>query len=59
MGSAPSGCGSDQPHPEGAEYINFMNTLSLPLVRADGSATTLGAVLTTPKTLVIFTRHLN
>lgn len=36
-----------------------MNTPDLPLLRADGTTTTLSAYLTTPKTMVIFTRHLN
>lgn len=36
-----------------------MNTLTLPLFRSDGTSAPLSAFLTTPKTMVIFTRHLN
>lgn len=36
-----------------------MNTLALPLLRAAGTTAPLSAFLTTPKTMVIFTRHLN
>jgi hypothetical protein len=36
-----------------------MNTTELPLVRADGTTAPLSAFLTTPKTFLIFTRHLN
>jgi hypothetical protein len=36
-----------------------MNTPDLPLLRADGTAAPLSAFLTSPKTMVIFTRHLN
>jgi hypothetical protein len=36
-----------------------MNTLDLPLLRPDGTTAPLSACLTTPKTMVVFTRHLN
>ena len=35
-----------------------MNT-DLPLLRSDGTTVPLSAYLTTPATMVIFTRHLN
>ena len=36
-----------------------MNTPDLPLVRSDGTTAPLSAYLTSPQTMVIFTRHLN
>jgi hypothetical protein len=36
-----------------------MNTLDLPLLRPDGTTAPLSAYLTSPKSMVIFTRHLN
>jgi hypothetical protein len=36
-----------------------MNTHSLPLLRPDGTTAPLSDFLTAPKTMLIFTRHLN